>query len=445
MTDLRILGSRIRELRRRKGLSQSDLAGESLSASYVSLLEAGKRTPSEDVLRGLAERLDCEPDHLLECLSKAPEQDLEMELKFAELSLLSGQTEAALTAFEAAGARARSQGLQEQEATADWGTARAMEHLGRLEEAARSYDSLLRRQPQIRRRVPYFKLVVALCRCHRELGDLSRGVELGERTLSEMNELRLTSSLESIEVISTLVGLYAERGDLHTARYLAEQAIEKADELSDRTATGAAYWNAGQVAYLNGRSDEASYFVERALALYAEGDNERAVARLRTAHAAVLLRSSPPQPAQASVLLHEALTYLKEHGGAVDMAYVESNLAEAELQLGNYGSAVEHAEESLRQLGDGHRLQTARALLVLAAAHFRKGDVELTRELQERAALHLQSSEAGRQSAFAWAELAELLELTGNAEQALWAYRESLQRLGHKGSISPVGSREFTK
>ncbi|MFJ7237658.1 helix-turn-helix domain-containing protein [Streptomyces olivaceus] len=427
-----LLGSRIREMRRRLGLSQVDLAGADLSPSYVSLLEAGKRTPSEEVLRGLARRLNCDPDFLLECLHEDPNASLDLDLNFAELALTSGQSQAALEAFEAVAERAQEGGMPGHHARAEWGIGRALENVGRIEVAARKFDALLRLRPAERGKVSSLAVVVALCRCLRELGDMGRGIEIAERALTELKDFKINPTAESVELISTLVGLYAERGDLHTAEYLGQEAIAHAGRLNDRRAVGAAYWNAGLVAHRNGHHDEAAALVERALAMYAEGDNERAIARLQTAYAAVLLNTEPPQPQAARDLLDQARTSLEQLGGAVDLAYTLTNMARAELQLGDFDAAISHAGSSLEQLGTEHRLQTARTLLVLASAHYRRGDLKKARRTQETAALQMEASGANRQSAFAWAELAESLEATGEIDRALWAYRQSLRQMGHR-------------
>lgn len=429
-------------MRRRLGLSQAELAGEELSASYVSLLEAGKRTPSEDVLRGLARKLNCEPEYLLECLHDDVGAELELELKFAELSLASGQPQAALEAFEAAGKRATEAGLPHHRTLAQWGVARALEALGRLEEAVRKHEWLLRLRAADRGKMSSLAVVIALCRCLRELGDLGRGIEAGEKALAELRELKITATTEGIELMSTLVGLYAERGDLHTAEYLAQEAIEQASRLDDRRAVGAAYWNAGLVAHRNGHPEEAAALVERALAIYTEGDNERAIARLRTAYASVLLHAVPPRPDMARQLLDQARATLEKIGGAVDLAYVTTNLAASDLQLGDFEAAITHAHAGLERLGSEHRLQTARTLLVLASAHLRRGDLTEAKRIQETAAVHLEASQAGRQSAFAWAELAESFGATGDTERALWAYRQSLERLGHRNTLGAQRTAE---
>ncbi|MFF9646407.1 helix-turn-helix domain-containing protein [Kitasatospora aureofaciens] len=441
VADLQALGRRVRDLRKRQGLSQGDLAGEGLSASYISLIESGKRSPSKEILRALASRLGCDPQVLLE-LIETPESDddVELELRYAELSLRSGQAQAAYDAFAVLHEQAQARADESLAARALWGRARALENLGRLEEAAADYERLHRAKPTAAVVAPLL-VVVALCRCYRELGDLTRGVELAESTLSELRDLDLAPSRESIEVISTLVGLYSERGDLYSAGNLAASAVETARTVEDRQALGAAYWNAGLVAHRTGRVADARMLVERALAIYAEGDNDRSVARLRIAHASVLLQGDQVRPRLAKSTLEEVLLSLDSIGGsAVDRAYCESGLARAALLLGESEAAVEHARRGLVQLGPGHRLQTARLLVVLAAALLQTGRTDEAREVYERAALQLEASDASRQATFAWAELAEVLASSGDTERALWAYRQGMQLLGHRSFFGVQGN-----
>jgi transcriptional regulator with XRE-family HTH domain len=434
MADLMTLGSRIRQLRQRLGMSQVELAGNDLSPSYISLLEAGKRSPTPQVLTRLARRLQCEPAYLLTCVEQDRREDLSLELRYAQLSLASGEAAEAQGRFRAVAERASGQELADLRAQAEWGEARALEAQGRLEAALSAYEKLRESAHQSRGQVSWLEVVVALCRCYKELGDISRGVELGEAALAELQSLHIVPAPAGIELISTLVGLYYERGDLHRAAYLAETAIEQAEAMGDRQARGAAYWNASIVAHEGGRTGDALMLAERALALYAEGENERALAKLRGVYAALLLRAEPPQPARARPMLESGIEQLTEQGQSVDAAYLETELARAHLQLGDSTAAVSHAEQALALLGSEHRLESARALIVLAAARIKQGQRDAATEAYERAAVWLEASEALRQAAFAWAELAEVFEALKDERRALWAYRQSVKRLGFRGS-----------
>src|SRR5664279_5261949 len=85
-------GERLRTLRREAGLSQGDLAGEGLSASYISLLEAGKRSPSSEVLQQLATQLRCSTTLLLEGKPSERDQRIELEIAYARLAVEHGES-----------------------------------------------------------------------------------------------------------------------------------------------------------------------------------------------------------------------------------------------------------------------------------------------------------------------------------------------------------------
>ncbi|MCX6404642.1 MAG: helix-turn-helix domain-containing protein [Actinobacteria bacterium] len=70
--DSKILGSRIREIRRRKGLRQSAFVGALISSGYISLIEQGKRYPSNKALAHIADVLDVSVGEL----TKSPTQEL---------------------------------------------------------------------------------------------------------------------------------------------------------------------------------------------------------------------------------------------------------------------------------------------------------------------------------------------------------------------------------
>src|ERR671926_1007557 len=78
---------RLKALRRSAGLSQTELAGDGISPSYVSLLESGRRTPSPGVAALLAAKLGCSVSQLLEGEPSERERRMQLELAYAELAL----------------------------------------------------------------------------------------------------------------------------------------------------------------------------------------------------------------------------------------------------------------------------------------------------------------------------------------------------------------------
>lgn len=90
------LGSRMRALRLDLGLSQSGLAQDLVSPSYVSLIEAGKRAPEQPVLAAFAERLGTTPEFLATGVDRQAAREELLWLRYAELALANGQVAEAL-------------------------------------------------------------------------------------------------------------------------------------------------------------------------------------------------------------------------------------------------------------------------------------------------------------------------------------------------------------
>ena len=76
-------GARLRRLRSERGLLQSDLVGDGVSASYVSLLESGRRQPTPPVAAALANRLGVPLALLLNGASDADLQEARLNLDYA--------------------------------------------------------------------------------------------------------------------------------------------------------------------------------------------------------------------------------------------------------------------------------------------------------------------------------------------------------------------------
>ncbi|MDQ3878256.1 MAG: helix-turn-helix domain-containing protein, partial [Actinomycetota bacterium] len=82
----RDVGRNIKALRRRKGLSQAQLAGTRFTSAYVSLIESGKRSPSRSALRHFADTLAVTEEDLMR--ARRPDLELELDLEIQEAKAL---------------------------------------------------------------------------------------------------------------------------------------------------------------------------------------------------------------------------------------------------------------------------------------------------------------------------------------------------------------------
>ncbi len=326
-------GQRVRERRRAMGKSQTELAGDRLSASYVSLLESGKRSPTTEVLATLAAALECTPEYLVHGHDPQLSEKFRLGVRYAELAVRNGEAADAVTQLDLLlddAAHAPADLVR----AARRHRANALEAVGRLTEAIETLEQLDEEARRSARLEEHLRLVIDLVRCYHEAGDVAHALDLGVAALDTVASLGLAGSDVHAELVSTVIGAYYVRGDLVTAGRLAEVALRDVDERGTPRARAAVYWNASIVAEAADDLAAAVLLAERALTLYAEGDDERALARLRVAYGWLLLRTAPPQPEAASVVLEVARAALVDVGSATDVAYCETELARAALLLG---------------------------------------------------------------------------------------------------------------
>ena len=444
------LGSRLRAARLSRGWTQTELAGDLVSVGYVSRLESGHRRPNAEVLEALAHRLGVSTDILLRGAT-APEQDeLRLALDFAELSLENGEhAEAEVRAREA---RDRAVAIVHHD-LADRGTylvARALESQGSLDDAILELEDLLGggaipRDPGAIPKaglpaIPRIKAAIALSRCYRESGDLSLAIEAGERVVAEIEGTPLDSTDEAVQLAVTVAAAYHLRGDTGQAIRTCRRAIDRAEKLESPKARAAAYWNASIFESDRGAVAEAIPLAERALALLAEGQDGRNLARLRTALAEMQLQLDPPDVAAAMVLLDVAAEELAaSSAGVVDVARNDVARARALLLTGNPVAASELSVEVHARVAGQSPMAAADAKLIEGQAAGAAGRTEDARRAYREAVLLLTGVGADRDAADLWFELAGRLEGLGDLDAARDAYRSAAASTGLRArTVVPV-------
>src|SRR3954453_10131824 len=290
------IADRVRDARLAAGLSQTALGGSAFSPSYISLIEAGHREPTDSALAVLAIRLGTTLEFLKHGEDGPNEARTRLELDYARLDLTQG---------DAAGAKRRLEGLALDivspavRVEALTTLARAHEGLGDLESAVAILEPLLEDARSRSHHVESAKLANALVAPYPEAGDRPRAVEGGEHTLTERESAELTGTDGPLRLASTVLWAYVERGDLLYATHRAAELVRLAESLGTPRGRGSVYWNAALVAAQRRGSELAPPYTERALALLWEGEPDRDRPRPRLNYAWLLLRSEPAEPTAA--------------------------------------------------------------------------------------------------------------------------------------------------
>lgn len=424
--DPAVLGARIKTARIAAGLTQKGLGASDATVSYVSRIESGARRPEPRVISRIAGRLGTSVEELLVGLSARDAEAVLVAVDFAELSLELGDVKEAAARLDEL--------LQDDlvKATPEYGRARllrarAFEATGDLDGAILALESLVGDDPGGQT----VEAGIALSRCYREAGDLTRAIQIGEKILAGLADNGLTVGDEIVQLTVTVAAAYFERGDTGYAVRLCRHATEAADRFGSPRAKAAAYWNASAMEERRGHIDAAVPLAKRALALLGEGQDIRNLGRLRTQLGIMQLQLDPPDTVQAEHNLEFAARELSLTGtNNVDVLRNKAARAQARFLAGDPLEAenllsellTAGASQSPHITADAHALQGQ-----IAAA---RGDVASARSYFLRAVQVLSGIGADRGAGQLWLDLAALLESVGELDIARDAYRSAAVATG---------------
>lgn len=426
------LGARIRAVRRERGLTQAELAGPELSESYVSLIESGKRQPGRRTLSAIAERLGMSVDELNSHVVQADPQ-VGFALAFVELAASNGDLDSARSAIKAMHKDGRLDPTSAARVLAV--EAKLAESEGDLETAIRLLEELLENDQTDA--TAWSEAATSLVRCHRERGNLSEAIDVGERCTAKLVADGLSGTPQHVAVGLTMASAYHERGDLVRAGRVVEGLVAESERVGSREARGFAYWNAALIARGAGRPLDAVKLAEKAVALVSEGNDKRRLARLTAAQAGILLSLDEPPVDRAIDLLERSYVQMEECGSTVDLASIATEIGRAEILADRPDQAESWARRSIELLGDEPRFETAQSWMVLSHAQTLQGHQDEAGRTARLSASMLEAMGASRKAAKIWRDLGDLMIRQGQPTEACVAYDRALESMG-LASSAPV-------
>ncbi len=415
-------GLRLRALRRRSGLSQTDLAGDVLSPSAVSLLEAGRREPSWGTIETLAARLGCTPAALADGVGRLVVTDGSRLVGLGELALRDGNQEVAARHFEEALAGGVLDPWRAMRARI--GLAEVAEAEGRGEEAIALLEGLIADFADQRAAVP-LAVSEVLARIQRGSGQLRECRSTVRAALDRIAWLGLGGLDEYVRLGIVVVGALADGGDLVTAATEARKLLEGVTQAPADRAD--AYRRAADRAAAQGCDLEALYFTERAVRIRREDDGMNSHAALRMTLAWLLLRQEQPDAGVAQSLLFEARRELEHLGDLNTLVCCETQLSQVALVRHQPAEAARWAETALERRGPGiGGVERIHARMALGESRFMAGDGPGAVACYTEAAEALAQFDDSRMTAAIWNELGRLFHEAGEADEALQAYNRVL-------------------
>ena len=418
------LATRLRDLRTRAGLTKTALAKPRYTVSYVSQIEAGRRTPSAEALSFFANQLGVTPRFLSTGIPDGVEDEVRFRIEEAREALRNGMAkdaeEIARTALEDS-ARYDLPALKRQALLLG---ADAIAQQGNLQGAVDLYEQLMESDlPQHDAGLA----IVGLARAYRMMGDLSYAAQVVESFLSKTSETPLDPSVAT-ELQSVLVSIYFERGDVNKAERAARRALVAASQIESLEVKAKTYWSASRVFAEAKRWEEALELATRARVLMEEMEDRQSVARLHNAYAFICLETDPPKVEEAHEHLERAEALLLQAGAEGDLAYVYEERGRLALLEDRPEDALIYAERGLAG-SKPDAIEEARCLYLkgraLAALHRSEEARTALRDAAERFGKH----GARQQEASCWRELGELDLAAGDTASAVQALRAGLAAL----------------
>ena len=436
------LGTRLRQARLRLNMTQSEVAANHFSVSYISAVERGQIRPSLGALEVLSERLD------------VPLEDL---LGNAPLSSAAG----GVSKQDAADRR-------QEEAEARLHGAQALSYQGKYQASNDAVHQIpithlsTTGALEARRLLAYNFI---------EMGDgesarreALEGITIAERNADEESRARLRNELGNAYLLSRKNQLALEQYKLaldaieqHLARdpmfklnvlynlgtvnwllgnnddaigYL-RQAIEAAEDVNNPTRLGDALWALSVTYQAQNDAPRAKLYALRALAAYERAANEALTARAYTRLGRAAAQAN--QIAEAYGYLQTAQTLSERQGDARGLAEARRSLAAVYVSQSKFTEAAKTAQEAL-DLADsvGDVILRAEARLTMATLQQAQKRYKDAQQSYEAAIAMLQDADAPQHLADALASFSGFLEQRGEGQRALdllkqaWKLRDNL-------------------
>lgn len=443
------VGTNIREVRTKLGMTQAQLAAPEFSISYISAIERGKIRPSLKALSILARRLDVPLTFLLEGspagaaearavgyspADAGPDQRIDVDLLQAEVLVQQNE-------YKQAGQLLAP--IQPERVTTDQ-VYRLYLLRGEVHLAAGEYQEAV---VELRNAVSQGEALNDSEFIERARNLLGRAYfALYNYTLAMENHLRCNSAIENgqipdpvfaLDVYSSLANDYFRLGDLEKSIVYYHKALGMLDEMNrDSKSFAYKYMEISQHYKTIGKLTTAREYAMRSLAIYEMRDEQRLVGMTHERLGKALEKQNDLDGAEREY--REAIAIESELNDEVASSVCHTALAELLLKRGQTEEAEREAVTALDFARASNDAQTqGQALIALAQIRHQGGDFASADQLFSDALEMLDSSNAHEIAASAYFRYANLLEERGDVQRSLSAIKKAYehQRLGKRGDL----------
>ncbi|MBX7266346.1 helix-turn-helix domain-containing protein [Micromonospora sp. Llam7] len=256
-------GQRLKTRRSALRMSQRELAGDSVTPSYISLLEAGSRVPTLDVVVYLGRMLDCSLEELLgvDAVPQLPTEASRRPMLFEQVLARSasevGDHAQARRFLENALTSAKSAGLPERAVDVGLELQDTLRMLGEHQARLRLLEELA--EIPLVQSAPELLLVVKthLASVLRDLGQLREARRTAYGALTHLRQPGIGGTSVHVRLFGVLISVLCEAGELDQVEPLITEMLDVAAKLDWPGFVGRAHWVASMAYAQLGRPEEA--------------------------------------------------------------------------------------------------------------------------------------------------------------------------------------------
>ncbi|GAB3977250.1 hypothetical protein GCM10029978_066450 [Actinoallomurus acanthiterrae] len=261
------VGARIKELRRRRSMTQYQLAKrlrDPVSDSYIALIELGRRNPTPGVLTQIAKALGTDDIYLKAGVSIEIAERLRRSITQASEALNQGWIERAFDHINTALSIPSIAQLPSIDDYAAIVHARVLEDMGRFDQAVERLRPLVT-ATRVGETV-WTEAYAALARCHRRNGDPYRAEVIVQDALRALPKPRPGARNNAYVVIATeLIATRTAQSNHTGAERVANDLISRIEDESPPRLQYVVYWHAAQAAARRGDGSSAVRFADTAV------------------------------------------------------------------------------------------------------------------------------------------------------------------------------------
>ena len=411
------LGQRIRELRQTRGLTQSQLGGEDLSKSFISLLEKDRTQPSLETIVLLARRLGTSVDALLGQNDHLPDMVGEGLLTLARETDRAGDRQGSNRLLDAARFLAARHGLDETVREIGLRDARLALEERRFEDAWGLAEQVRVKSEDARDFWREGRALVLMGWVKVRTRDIPLARPLLEEALLVLRRARAGRDPARVEALIALGTTLAYLGDYPGAIHRYEEAARSDVAQHNLSFRGQALWGIGFAHRKLGQFVAAREYLMQAKDAFEAAEELKDLTSVLRNLGDLCLQQG--QPREALRYFHHALRIADRLGRRITHASTMTEIGRTHLLLGDIGEAAEFAGRALAEAQEaGDPVEVAEAQVILARVSLLRRDPQAAIRLYKDALAAFQARSMREKIADVAKELGLLLRERGAHTQA---------------------------